>query len=264
MRHPASNRGLAPRLRLQNPAMPSDAIRPRRSWRLLAGVGLLLVLLALSPFLPLAAWATACQQAAQATGFWGAIVFVLVFAAWNMLLPPLPLQLIAGCAWGVAGGFAVVFAGSTLAMLAGFGLARRLGRKRLEPWLARRRVLAAVDRAVDAEGWKAVFLLRLAGCVPSNLLNIAFGLTRLSLATVMLVGWLGKTPGVLLSVLVGAGADFSAGAPAGLGRWTWISVVFALAATVTVVVVLARRTRAVLAAEDEVSRAEAGAGAGPG
>ena len=70
----------------------------------------------------------------------------------------------------------------------------------------------AIDEAVAREGWKIVALLRLSPVVPFNLLNYAFGLTRVSLRDYVIASWIGMMPGTLMYVYLGSVAGDLAGA----------------------------------------------------
>ncbi len=63
---------------------------------------------------------------------------------------------------------------------------------------------AAIDEAVAREGWKIVLLTRLSPAFPFNLLNYAFGLTRVRLRDYVLASWIGMMPGTVMYVYVGS------------------------------------------------------------
>lgn len=110
-------------------------------------------------------------------------------------------------------------------------------------------MLRAVDAAVAREGWRAVFLVRLSACIPSNLANFVFGFTALPLRTIIIAGWAGKLPGVALSVWIGVtgGQAFIATGEIGLGLWTWVMLALAVLAMAWMGAVMTRRTREMLA-----------------
>ena len=62
----------------------------------------------------------------------------------------------------------------------------------------------AIDEAVAREGWKIVLLTRLSPVFPFNLLNYAFGLTRVSLKHYFFASWLGMIPGTMMYVYIGS------------------------------------------------------------
>src|SRR5262249_28226446 len=86
----------------------------------------------------------------------------------------------------------------TLAFLLGRHGARRLVEKRLAD-LPR---FTAIDRAVAAQGWRIVFLLRLSPVMPFNILNYALGLTTISVWDFTLAS-IGSIPSELLGAYAG-------------------------------------------------------------
>ena len=67
--------------------------------------------------------------------------------------------------------------------------------------------LQALDEAVDAQSFYIVFLTRFAVVLPFNLLNYAFGMTRVRTSTYVAATALGMLPAVGLYVYLGTLAD---------------------------------------------------------
>ena len=63
---------------------------------------------------------------------------------------------------------------------------------------------AAIDRAIEKNGFKAVVLLRLQPVLPFNILNYALGLTSIRLRDYMLASWIGMFPATVLYVYLGS------------------------------------------------------------
>jgi uncharacterized membrane protein YdjX (TVP38/TMEM64 family) len=107
----------------------------------------------------------------------------------------------------------------------------------------------AIDEAVAREGWKIVGLTRLSPAFPFNLLNYAFGVTRVSPRDYILASWIGMMPGTVMYVYIGSlagdlatlGAGQQARSPA---EWTLSAV--GLLATVAVTVYVTRLARTAL------------------
>ena len=63
---------------------------------------------------------------------------------------------------------------------------------------------AQIDDAVGREGWKIVGLTRLSPIFPFNMLNYAYGLTKVSLRDYVLASWIGMFPGTVMYVYIGS------------------------------------------------------------
>jgi uncharacterized membrane protein YdjX (TVP38/TMEM64 family) len=179
------------------------------------------------------------------------VIFVLVYVAATVLfLPGSILTLGAGALFGVVKGSIVVSISATLGATAAFLVGRYLA----QDWVARKIEgnprFKAIDEAVAHEGWKIVGLTRLSPVFPFNLLNYAFGLTRVSLRDYFFASWIGMMPGTVMYVYLGSLAGDLAAVGAGQGGRTpapWALYVVGLLATVTVTVYVTRLARAALA-----------------
>ena len=135
---------------------------------------------------------------------WGALAFVPLYALWvTLLLPGVWASMLAGALYGTVWGSVVVFVGACLGAEAAF----LLGRHWLRDW-ARARLsalpkLQAMEQAVSREGLKLVLLTRLSPAFPFSLLNLAYGLSEVSLRDYS-VGLIGILPGTILFCSLGA------------------------------------------------------------
>jgi uncharacterized membrane protein YdjX (TVP38/TMEM64 family) len=180
----------------------------------------------------------------------GALVFIPLYALWvTLLLPGVWASMLAGALYGPWWGSVLVFIGACLGAEAAF----LLGRTLLRDW-ARRRLsalpkLQAVEQAVSREGLKLVLLTRLSPAFPFSLLNLAYGLSAVSLRDYT-VGLIGILPGTVLFCGLGAlagdvarfGAVLSGQADAG----TWVLRIIGVLATVAVVWLVGRAARRAL------------------
>ena len=134
----------------------------------------------------------------------GAVAFVPLYAVWvTLLLPGVWASMLAGALYGPWWGSLIVFVGACLGAEAAF----LLGRHWLREW-ARARLMAlpklqAVEQAVSREGLKLVLLTRLSPAFPFSLLNLAYGLSEVSLRDYT-VGLIGILPGTILFCGLGA------------------------------------------------------------
>ncbi len=166
-------------------------------------------------------------------------------------LPVSVLTFGAGALFGVGPGFALVWAGATLGACASFLLGRHWLRGWVEKRLARHPLFLAIDAAISVQGWRVVFLTRLAPVFPFALLNYAYGLTRVRFREYALASWLGMAPGTLLFVYLGAAAGEAVKAgTSGRARTPaeWALFGVGLAATVAAVALVGRAAKRALAA----------------
>jgi uncharacterized membrane protein YdjX (TVP38/TMEM64 family) len=181
----------------------------------------------------------------------GPLLFIgLYIAACVFLLPGAILTLGAGAIFGFVQGAIAASVGATLGATCAFLVGRYLARDWVAGRVAGNARFAAMDEAVAREGWKIVFLTRLSPVFPFNVLNYAFGLTRVRLRDYFFASWLGMIPGMFVYVYLGslAGDLASLGAgnrERGLGEWVMYGV--GLAATVVVTVFITRLAREALA-----------------
>ena len=115
----------------------------------------------------------------QGYGALAPLVYMLVYTiAPALLLPGLPLTIAGGILFGPFWGVVYAIAGSTLGACVAFLAARYIARDWVERRLQDPR-WRRLDRAVEKQGWKIVAFTRLIPLFPFNLLNYAFGLTRI-------------------------------------------------------------------------------------
>jgi uncharacterized membrane protein YdjX (TVP38/TMEM64 family) len=183
-------------------------------------------------------------------GMWGPVIFIGIYIlACVLFIPGAILTLGAGVIFGVVKGSVIVSIAATLGATCAFLAGRYLARE----WVARKiegnEKFKAVDEAVAREGWKIVGLVRLSPVFPFNLLNYAFGLTKVSLRDYFFASWIGMFPGTVMYVYIGSLAgDLARLGSEGRGRTPaeWALYVVGLLATVAVTVYVTRTARAAL------------------
>ena len=156
-------------------------------------------------FLPVKDWLIRGLEWTQGLGIWGP-VFVVAFyiVACILFLPGSILTLGAGFLFKVIAGTITVSIGSTLGACAAFLVGRTVARKWIAGKVAKNAKFAAIDEAVAQQGFKIVLLTRLSPVFPFNLLNYAFGLTRIPFWKYALGSWIGMIPGTVMYVYFGA------------------------------------------------------------
>ncbi len=183
-------------------------------------------------------------------GVWAPIAFAVGYVvACVVFVPGSLLTLAAGAIFGLVRGTILVFAAATVGASISFLIARYLARERMVRRLAGNAQFEAIDRAIEGDGFRVVFLLRLSPLVPFSLLNYALGLTRVRFRD-FVVASIGMLPGTVLYVYVGTLAGLVA-TLAGTGRAARGAPFYALwaiglLATGAVTVVITRRARAAL------------------
>jgi uncharacterized membrane protein YdjX (TVP38/TMEM64 family) len=187
----------------------------------------------------------------QSLGPWGPVALALVYiVATVLMIPGSLLTLGAGFCFRLVVGFITVSIASTLGAVAAFLVGRTFARGLVEARVAGNPNFRALDQAVGAQGFKIVLLTRLSPVFPFNLLNYAFGLTRVRLRDYVLASWIGMMPGTLMYVYLGTLANELAELGADSGQDRTARLIFfslGLIATVAVTVYVTRLARAALA-----------------
>ena len=131
--------------------------------------------------------------------FAGLYVFACIF-----FIPGSLLTLGAGSIYGVVTGSILVSVSSTLGATAAFLVGRYFARDWIAKKIEGNQRFTTIDNAVAAEGWRIVGLTRLSPVFSFNLLNYAYGLTRVSLREYVLASWIGMMPGTVMYVYIGS------------------------------------------------------------
>jgi uncharacterized membrane protein YdjX (TVP38/TMEM64 family) len=188
-----------------------------------------------------------------ATGF---IVFAVIYIlACVLMVPGSILTMGAGAIYSVTVGSVLVSVSSTLGATAAFIVGRYFARGWVSRKIEGNTRFQAIDNAVAREGWKIVGLTRLSPVFPFNLLNYAYGLTKVSLRDYFLASWIGMMPGTVMYVYIGslAGDLASLGADTGrtrtLGEWVLYAV--GLLATILVTVYVTKIAKKALSEKIE-------------
>ena len=180
----------------------------------------------------------------QSLGAGGPVAFIAAYGiAAVLVLPCVLLTLAAGALWGVGRGVVYAMTGAVLGAALAFLAARYLVRRFVQAYVDRHSRLAAIDRAVEAEGFRLMFLLRLSPIVPYTLLNYVLGVSRVRFGD--FIGALaGMLPAVVMYVyagkVIGDVASIATGAapPRGAAYYTLIGV--GLGATILASILIAR------------------------
>ncbi len=196
--------------------------------------------------LPVRDWLVAFQGWVRGQGVIGGLLYAVAYVAAALLfVPGAVLTVGAGFVFGLGWGTAIVSAASTTAATLAFVIARHLARDRVAALARRYETFGAIDRAIEAKGWKVVGLLRLSPLVPFSVSNYLYGLTSVRLVPYAVASWVGMLPGTVLYVALGA-AGGTVGTAGRKSPVEWVLLAAGLLATLAVTVILARVARAEL------------------
>jgi len=185
-------------------------------------------LLLLSHFFPVVDLIVALQGRVIGWGVLGAVCYPLLFAACNiLLLPGGVLSVGAGFFFGLWWGFFIVLLGNIIGAAISFGLSRWLGARWLSRQLSANRMLRVVEKAVERDAWKIIFLTQLHPLFPTSLLNYLYGLTRIRFGQYLFWSTVGRAPGLFLYTYLGTLGQLSLNLARGkthpqiVEYWTW-------------------------------------------
>jgi uncharacterized membrane protein YdjX (TVP38/TMEM64 family) len=186
----------------------------------------------------------------EGLGYIGGAAFMLIYIIATLaFLPGSVLTLGAGVVFGVVLGSVYVFIGATFGAIAAFLVGRYLLRNWISKKIEGNEKFVAIDKAVAKEGFKIVLLTRLSPIFPFNLLNYAFGVTKVSLKHYSFAS-VGMIPGTVMYVyigsLVGNIARIGAQNPSANLPLQWILQIVGLIATIAVTVYVAHISRQAL------------------
>ncbi len=188
---------------LEDAAAETEAKGKSRAglYRLIALALIIAGLIVAVRVLPVRSWLNAVLRWTEELGVWGP-VFVAAFylAACVLFLPGSVITMGAGFLFGVVKGTITVSIGSTLGACLAFLVGRFVARKAVERKVADSPKFGAIDHAVGEQGFKIVLLTRLSPIFPFNLLNYAYGLTRVRFGHYALGSWIGMLPGTVMYV----------------------------------------------------------------
>ncbi len=226
--------------------MESAAAGPAASggvWKrfMVAGSVIAAVVVALVT-LPLQQWLLDVLEWVDGLGAVGPLVVIGVYViACVLFIPGSLLTVGAGLLFGPFLGTITVSIASILGASAAFLVGRTVAREAIERKVAGNEKFAAIDEAVGKQGFKIVMLTRLSPIFPFNLLNYAYGLTKVPFKSYFFASWIGMLPGTIMYVYFGSVAksltELSAeGADTGSAGQIafWIGLVVAVAVGVIV------------------------------
>lgn len=204
--------------------------------------------------LPVGEWLQLMESWVRDHAVLGAAVYLVLTVIAVVAMTPgwIPIML-AGLLFGFMPGLLYGLLGSTAGAVAALIVGRTLLRAWVEKRISGNERMLALDDALDEQAFSIVALTRVALVIPFNMLNYAYGLTRVDVWTYAAATAVGMFPIVTLYVYLGTlasdiGQVLSGEAAAGPGVW-WIAGVAVVAIAIVVFVVrravlraLSRRT----------------------
>jgi uncharacterized membrane protein YdjX (TVP38/TMEM64 family) len=135
-------------------------------------------------------------------GFWGPVVYILLFAVGPSLLVPGAVMTIAGgLAFGTLWGSVYSLVGADAGALIAFAAGRFLGRSFVQHVVGARfeKLLARIGR----HGFQIIFYLRLVPLIPYNALNLLAGASPITFRDYFWASVIGMIPGTILFAFLG-------------------------------------------------------------
>ena len=186
-------------------AATEKARSPRVPWKLIILIIIILGLLVAVKLLPVGKYVISALEWTEGLGSW-APIFVVIFyiLACVLMMPGLIITIAAGFLFDLLWGTIIVSIASTIGACAAFLIGRTLARRWIEQRVRSQPKFAAIDSAVGQEGFKIVLLTRLSPIFPFNLLNYAYGLTKVKFWSYAVASWVGMIPGTVMFVYIGS------------------------------------------------------------
>ena len=128
------------------------------------------------------------------------------------IIPGQWLQMGAGLAWGVMLGLLFSLIGAIFGSIITYYIAKWLGKDAVHFFFGEEKVAEYVERLNKKRAFFIVFLIFLIPGVPKDLCNYAAGISSMRLKPFLLASMIGRTPGMLGSIIIGkriAAADYT-------------------------------------------------------
>ncbi len=183
----------------------SDSSGNNPRGRLLAGAIFLAAMVIAVWTLPLDVWLDAASVWIADHPRLGRGLFLVAFVLGTALMVPgSVLTMSGGYLFGLIGGVPLVSIGTALGGTLAYLVGRTVARDWVKKKVADDRRIAALDHAIAHRGFVVVLLSRLSLLIPFNVLNYAYGLTRVRLLPYFFATWVGMLPAVVLYVYLGS------------------------------------------------------------
>lgn len=189
--------------------------------------GVLILVLFLLSKLPLSDYLNSLTSWFRGFGIWAPVMYFTFFtltSSW--LFPVFMLSIASGILFGVYKGFLIISMGNLASCLIMFLIARYKGREWFEKKISKNKTLSGLNRAIETEGWKMLFMLRAVPIVHMILLNISCGLSKVRLKDYLLGTWLGMLPMLFVYAYMGSLTDSVIASPQGIEFSNYQNIIF--------------------------------------
>jgi len=171
-------------------------------WRPILLIGLIIIIFILAIVLGAGEKLGALREWIQSLGAFGPVIFAGIYVLGVVVgIPGLALTVAAGGLFGSWLGIILVSLAATIGASFSFLIARYFAREAVAHWLSKREKFKKLDVMTEEHGAMIVAITRLIPIFPFNLLNYAFGLTKIPFWTYVFWSWLCMLPGTVLYVV---------------------------------------------------------------
>ncbi|TVQ55996.1 MAG: TVP38/TMEM64 family protein [Phycisphaerales bacterium] len=219
---------------------PRPLVILRSLWRPLAVICIVALIIVIVQPARLVGEVEEMREWLQGQGVYGIGLFLLIYiVAAVAIVPQAALKIAAGGLFGSLLGLVIASIGSTLGAAACFLIARYVASGSFVQRMKQKRRYRKLDHLTKRHGAVIVAISRLVPVLPGNLVNYAFGLTQVRLATFVFWSWLCMLPGTVVLV-VGTDA-FVQGMREGQVPWGLVGIVAGALGLMAASVVFAHR-----------------------
>lgn len=118
-------------------------------------------------------------------------------------IPGQVVQMAGGYVYGVLLGFTLSIVGIAIGTIIAFYISRLLGRKAIYVLFGEEKINRFVTKLNSKRGFAIIFVLYLVPGVPKDLIVYAAGISEMRLQTLLILSLSGRTPAMLISLLIG-------------------------------------------------------------
>jgi uncharacterized membrane protein YdjX (TVP38/TMEM64 family) len=141
------------------------------------------------------------RQLVQTYGTLAPVIYMLIYTiAPALFLPGLPITVAGGILFGPFWGVVYSITSATLGACVAFLVSRYIAKDWVESKLKNPR-WQRLDQGVERHGWKVVAFTRLIPLFPFNLLNYAFGLTKIKFSHYAITTFVCMLPGCIAYIV---------------------------------------------------------------